>query len=80
MSHDVGAAIARAEADIQARLQALETELGTEVSALCLYDRDITSIGDRRRQLLRSVSIGIGAEQPVVRWANSAAAQEPGHG
>jgi hypothetical protein len=69
VSANVGNAIARAEADIQARLQALEAELGTEVSALCLYDTDVTSIGGPRSEVLRSVSIGIAAPQPKVRWA-----------
>lgn len=66
---DVGAAIARAEADIQARLQALEAELGTEVSALCLHNIEVSTIAGPRTEVLRSVSIGIAAPQPKVRWA-----------
>jgi hypothetical protein len=69
MPHDVGAAIARAEADIQARLQALEAELGTEVSALSLYDIDVSTVAGPRTEVLRSVAIGIAAPQPKVRWA-----------
>jgi hypothetical protein len=77
---DVGDAIASAEADIQARLQALEAELGTEVSALCLCDTDVTTIAGARCEVLRSVAIGIAAPQPKVRWASTAVGKELANG
>jgi hypothetical protein len=49
--------ISRAETEIATVLQRLEQETGEIVDAVCVYDVDVSSCGDARRKMLRTVYI-----------------------